>query len=262
MKLAATNGFGIYTLERAMIIDARDSILEVTNVNAGYGDTQILNDISFDVAKGERLAVTGRNGAGKSTLLNTIMGLTDLHSGNINLRGMPVHTISPNKRALSGLGLVPQTRDIFSSLSVEENLLAGIKDNDNSGNNLDEAYELFPRLKERRKNAGSQLSGGEQQMLSIARTLMGRPEILMLDEPLEGLAPVLCEMLMEVFVKLGSSGEHTIILVEQHMELALEFSDRMLILDNGEIVFHDQISQIRSDPSILERHIGLGMSNA
>lgn len=244
-----------------MKTNGADFVVEVANVNAGYGDTQVLNDISFGVKNGERLTVTGRNGVGKSTLLNTLMGLTSLHSGTIELYGTPVQALAPDKRALRGLGLVPQTRDIFTSLSVEENLLSGIKDNDKSGSNLEEAYALFPRLKERRKNAGNQLSGGEQQMLSIARTLMGKPDVLMLDEPLEGLAPVLCEMLMEVFEKLAADGNHTIILVEQHAELALEFSDRVLILDNGEIVFHGDVSQVRADPSILERHVGLELND-
>lgn len=241
-----------------MQADPNDPVLKLTNINAGYGDTQILNDISFSVAKGERLAVIGRNGVGKSTLLNTLMGLTDLHSGTIELHGEEVQELPPHKRAARGLGLVPQGRDIFTSLTVEENLLSGTKQK--SG--IDEAYDLFPRLKERRRNGGAQLSGGEQQMLSIARTLMGKPDVVMLDEPFEGLAPVICDMLMDVFEKLASSGNHTIILVEQHTELALEFSDRMLILDNGEIVFHGATSEVRDNPEILERHIGLGIAGA
>ncbi len=233
-----------------------DIVLSVENIMAGYGDTQILNDVSFSVSKGERLAIIGRNGVGKSTLLNTLMGLTDLHSGTINLRGETIQNLPSHKRAYLGLGLVPQTRDIFSSLSVEENLLSGVR----GDRKIEEAYSLFPRLKERRKNGGSQLSGGEQQMLSIARSLMGGPEVVMLDEPLEGLAPVICEMLMQVFEQLASDGKHTIVLVEQHTELALEFSDRMLILDNGEVVFHGDTEEVRSNPQILERHVGLGIT--
>jgi len=241
-----------------MQVSAAETVLKVDNVIAGYGDTQVLNDISFTVLKGERLAVIGRNGVGKSTLLNTLMGLTDLHSGAIGLHGEPVHILPPHKRAALGLGLVPQTRDIFSSLTVEENLLSGTK----KKAGIERAYELFPRLKERRKNGGAQLSGGEQQMLSIARTLMGDPDVVMLDEPFEGLAPVICDMLMDVFEKLASNGNDTIILVEQHADLALEFSDRMLILDNGEIVFHGPTSEVRDNPEILERHIGLGIAAA
>ena len=241
-----------------MQVKVAEIVLKLANVNAGYGDTQVLNDISLSVARGERLAVIGRNGVGKSTLLNTAMGLTDLHSGQIELHGKAVHVLPPHKRAARGLGLVPQTRDIFASLTVEENLLSGTKQN----TGIDRAYELFPRLKERRKNGGAQLSGGEQQMLSIARTLMGEPDVVMLDEPFEGLAPVICDMLMDVFEKLASNGEHTIILVEQHADLALEFSDRMLILDSGEIVFHGPTSEVRDNPEILERHIGLGIEAA
>ncbi len=230
------------------------NVLELSNVTAGYGDTQILNGVSFSVKKGERLAVIGRNGVGKSTLLNTIMGLTSLHSGKIDLLGEKIEKLPSHKRAYMGLGLVPQTRDIFSSLTVEENLLSGAR----NGREIEEAYSLFPRLKERRKNGGHQLSGGEQQMLSIARTLMGGPDVVMLDEPLEGLAPVICEMLMQVFEQLASDGKHTIVLVEQHAEMALEFSDRILILDNGEIVFHGDTSEVRENREILERHVGLG----
>jgi len=241
-----------------MPADTLPNVLQMSGVNAGYGDTQVLNDISFSVARGERLAVIGRNGVGKSTLLNTLMGLTDLHSGRIDLHGAPVQALAAHQRAALGLGLVPQTRDIFASLSVEENLLAGTKQN----TGVEQAYELFPRLKERRKNGGDQLSGGEQQMLSIARTLMGNPDVVMLDEPFEGLAPVICDMLMDVFEKLAADGKHTLVLVEQHADLALEFSDRMLILDAGEIVFHGPTAEVRDNPEILERHIGLGIAGA
>jgi branched-chain amino acid transport system ATP-binding protein len=233
-----------------------EPVLEISDVVAGYQDTEILNNMSFSVTKGERLAIIGRNGVGKSTLLNTLMGLTDLHSGTIALNGAAIDALPAHLRAARGLGLVPQTRDIFTSLTVEENLLAGQV----RGGTLAYAFEMFPQLLARRRNGGGQLSGGEQQMLSIARTLMGRPEVLLLDEPLEGLAPVICDMLMAVFEKLASDGEHTIVLVEQHAEVALEFSQRMLIVDNGAVVFDGPTEKVRKDRSILERHVGLGIA--
>jgi len=234
-----------------------ETVLELHDVQAGYRATQILNGITLSVARGERLAVIGRNGVGKTTLLNTIMGLTDLRRGEILLEGAPVTRLAPHQRAARGLGLVPQTRDIFPSLSVEENLLAGQR----SGS-LEEAYALFPRLKERRRNGGAQLSGGEQQMLAIARTLMGRPSVLLLDEPLEGLAPVICDALMAVFHRLAADGRHTIVLVEQHTELALDFADRVVILDAGAIAHQAPATALRADPAILDRHVGVGLPEA
>ncbi len=232
-----------------------ETALKFTNVNAGYGDTQILNNLSFSVAKGERLAVIGRNGVGKTTLLNTIMGLTDMHAGSIELNAEAIETLPAHQRSARGLGLVPQTRDIFASLTVEENLLAGSK----GRADISEAFALFPRLKERRNNKGAQLSGGEQQMLSVVRTLMGKPDFVMLDEPFEGLAPVICDQLMAVFKELAD-GKNTIILVEQHTEMALAFSDRLLILDNGEIAFHGATGEVRDNSEILDRYIGLGVA--
>lgn len=232
-----------------------DPILSLSNVVAGYGDTTVLHGLTFDVSKGQRLAIIGRNGVGKTTLLSTIMGLTRLHSGTVAVGGADVSRMAPHRRAGVGLGLVPQTRDIFPSLSVEENLLSGLR----GDATLDEAYALFPRLKERRRNGGGQLSGGEQQMLAIARTLMGRPSVLMLDEPLEGLAPVICDMLMETFETLASDGRHTLLLVEQHTELALAFAERVIILDAGEIVHDGSAEALRADPGVLDRHVGVGL---
>lgn len=230
-----------------------DPVLSLRGVSAGYGATHVLNDVSFDVASGERLAVIGRNGVGKTTTLATIMGLTRVHGGEIHYLGRPITRLDTHSRSRLGLGLVPQTRDIFPSLTVEENLLAGA----GRSTDLEKAYDLFPRLKERRKNGGTQLSGGEQQMLSIARALLGDPDVLMLDEPLEGLAPVICDMLMGVFERLAGDQGLTVVLVEQHVELALEFASRALIIDGGEIVHEAACEELRRSPEILERHVGL-----
>ncbi|WFU12860.1 ABC transporter ATP-binding protein (plasmid) [Rhizobium sp. CB3090] len=230
----------------------RDPFLELRGVVAGYGETHIIRDMSLCVSKGERLAIIGRNGVGKTTTLSTIMGQTRQHAGTVHFKGQVLNALPAHARAGLGIGIVPQTRDIFPSLSVEENLIAGLR----NGASLKEAYDLFPRLKERRHNGGRQLSGGEQQMLSIARALLGRPEIILLDEPLEGLAPVICEMLMAVFRELSARG-HTIVLVEQHISLALTFAERVVVLDQGKIVLDEQSAELASDKTMLERHLGL-----
>ncbi|MBI1218024.1 MAG: ATP-binding cassette domain-containing protein [Rhodobacteraceae bacterium] len=234
-----------------------EPLLSLTDLRAGYGPTQILQGISLDVAQGERLALIGRNGVGKTTLLATIMGLTTLHGGALNWNGAPIGKLAPHRRAALGLGLVPQTRDIFKSLTVEENLIAGLR----GDASIEEAYDLFPRLKERRRNGGGQLSGGEQQMLSVARTLMGRPKLLMLDEPLEGLAPVICEMLMDVFERLAGDGRTTVILVEQHAGMALGFADRGVILEAGRIVHTGDAKTLRADAATLGRYLGVGLAD-
>ncbi|MBV1701538.1 MAG: ABC transporter ATP-binding protein [Hyphomicrobiales bacterium] len=233
-----------------------EPLLRLRNIRAGYGRTQIVNDISLDIQQGERLALIGRNGMGKTTLLATIMGLTQLHSGKMEWCSQSILDMPTHRRAALGLGLVPQTRDIFKSLSVEENIIAGLR----GDATLEEAYALFPRLKERRKNGGGQLSGGEQQMLSIARTLMGRPKLLMLDEPLEGLAPTICDMLMGVFEGLAKAGATTIILVEQHADLAVGFADRVVILDTGMIAYQGTTASIKADHTILDRLVGVGLA--
>jgi branched-chain amino acid transport system ATP-binding protein len=216
----------------------------------------VLEDISLRLPAGARLAVLGRNGAGKSTLLATLMGLTHLHSGRLRLDGLDISATPTHRRAVAGLGLVPQTRDIFASLSVEENLISARR----GAARLDQAYALFPRLAERRRAAGGQLSGGEQQMLSIARTLMTGPRLLLLDEPLEGLAPVLRDSLMAVFRGLAADGL-TIVLVEQHADLVLEFAETGIILDGGRIVHTGPAAALRSDRALLERHLGLALAD-
>ncbi|NBC96088.1 MAG: ATP-binding cassette domain-containing protein [Deinococcus-Thermus bacterium] len=233
-----------------------EPVLELDGVTAGYGETTILQDVSFALDRGGRLAIIGRNGVGKTTLLNTVMGLTRQRGGTIRagdtaLDGLPAH-----RRAALGLGLVPQTRDIFPSLTVEENLIAGQR----GDGTLEQAYALFPRLKERRRNGGGQLSGGEQQMLAIARTLMGDPEVLMLDEPLEGLAPVIVDTLMETFERLAADGRHTLVLVEQHAALALDFAERAIVLDQGRIVHDSPAADLAAQPDLLDRLVGVGLA--
>lgn len=231
--------------------------LEVQDLSAGYGNTRVIGGMSFQAQAGTTLAVLGRNGVGKTTLLASIMGFTKRHSGRIVLGGEDISTLRPSARARRGLGYVPQTRDIFGSLTVEENLLAGLKGR--SSRELREAYTLFPRLQERKGLLGSQLSGGEQQMLSVARTLLGEPGVLLLDEPLEGLAPAVCDELMASLDGLAANGNMTIVLVEQQIERALGFAKHALILERGLIVWEGSPKELRSKRSIVEKHLGVGV---
>ncbi len=233
------------------------SRLEVTGVSAGYGATRIIADMSFEVPAGGRLAILGRNGMGKTTLLATLMGLSTRHAGEIKVDGTDVADIRTSSRSRRGVGYVPQTRGIFRSLTVEENLSAGLKDR--SRDALAEAYEMFPRLGERRRHLGMQLSGGEQQMLAMARTLLGKPSLLLLDEPLEGLAPVICDELMAMISRLAASGEVTIVLVEQQIERALDFADRVLILERGREAWLGAPEELRSSRTLVDRLLGVGI---
>jgi branched-chain amino acid transport system ATP-binding protein len=226
-------------------------------VCAGYNETRIIQNITLNIMAGERLALIGRNGVGKTTMMATIMGLTTMHSGAIRLHGEDITRVPTYRRSMRGLGLVPQMRNIFSSLTVEENLLSARRDDAS----IEEAYALFPRLKERRRNGGAQLSGGEQQMLAVARTLMARPTVLLLDEPLEGLAPVIREMLMQVFDKLAAGRKHTIVLVEQHVRMALNFADRAVLLDKGMIVYDGAAKELMQDADKLHRHVGVSLKD-
>lgn len=230
--------------------------LEVENLSAGYGPTVVLEDVSFAIPAGGRLSVLGRNGMGKTTLLAALMGLNRRHGGAIRVDGADLAARRPDARARSGVGLVPQSREIFASLTVEENLFVGLKDRPRSA--LAEAYALFPRLAQRRRNLGWQLSGGEQQMLSTARTLLGKPSILLLDEPLEGLAPVICDELMAVLIRLADAGEMTIIFVEQRLDSALSFAPEAMILERGRIVWSGTSATLRASTEIIERHLGVG----
>ena len=230
--------------------------LEVADLSAGYGPTRVLENVSFSVPAGARLAVLGRNGMGKTTLLATIAGQTKHYGGSIRLGGTDMSSQESSARARSGLGYVPQARCIFPSLTVEENLFVGLKGRDRVA--IEEAYQMFPRLKERRRNLGSQLSGGEQQMLSTARSILGKPTVLLLDEPLEGLAPVICEELMAAFSQLASGGEMTVILVEQRIQSALDFADRAIILERGRIAWSGTPEELAGQPDVVEKLLGVG----
>jgi branched-chain amino acid transport system ATP-binding protein len=232
------------------------SRLDVRGLSAGYGPTIVIEDLSLSVAAGERLCILGRNGMGKTTLLSSIMGLTRHYGGAVALNGEDISSLRGSERARRGVGLVPQTRDIFRSLTVEENLLAGIKDRPRGV--VQEAYEMFPRLGERRRNLGWQLSGGEQQMLATARAILGRPTLLLLDEPLEGLAPVICDELMVAFGRLASGGDMTILLVEQRLDAALDFADKVLILERGRVAWQGTSAALRADDTLIEHYIGVG----
>jgi branched-chain amino acid transport system ATP-binding protein len=230
--------------------------LEVENLSAGYGLTRVLEGVSFCVPAGARLAVLGRNGMGKTTLLATLAGQTRRYGGAIRIGSADVTQMPSAARARHGLGYVPQARCIFPTLTVEENLFVGLKARPKSA--LEEAYAMFPRLKERRRNLGNQLSGGEQQMLSTARSILGRPSVLLLDEPLEGLAPVICEELMAAFVELAKTGDMTILLVEQRIQSALDFADHVIVLERGRLAWMGTPNALSEDHDAVERLLGVG----
>lgn len=232
-------------------------VLKLHDVVAGYGPTTVLNGLTFDVSAKERLAMIGRNGVGKTTALRAIMGLVPLHSGRVEFLGEDISALAPHQRAERGLGFVPQTRDIFPSLTVEENLLAGLKRRPRSS--VDEAYALFPRLAERRYNGGTQLSGGEQQMLSVARALLGRPSMLLLDEPLEGLAPLIRMELLRAFGNMSRETGIAVIIVEQQVDEVLKYAERAVILDHGTVVHNGDAGQLLEDTEMLERWVGMAV---
>ena len=232
-------------------------LLELHDVVAGYGPITVLNGLSLTVAPQEKLALIGRNGVGKTTTLAAVMGLAQLSRGRIVFNGEDLAGLAPHQRAARGLGLVPQTRDIFPSLSVEENLVAGLKRRPKSA--LDEAYALFPRLAERRRNGGGQLSGGEQQMLSVARALLGQPRLLLLDEPLEGLAPLIRQELLAAFARMSRDAGITVVIVEQQVQEALGYADRALVLSRGAVVHEARAYDLRHDAATLERLVGVAV---
>ncbi len=222
--------------------------LRLRGVSAGYGETVVLEGIDLALPAGESLSVIGRNGVGKSTLLATVMGHTTLHAGEIALDGRRIDAAPVHFRALAGLGFVPQEREIFPSLTVRENLEIGARPGHWT---LERVFELFPNLKERLGHAGNHLSGGEQQMLAIARALLTNPSVLLMDEPTEGLAPLIVEALTQVLLRLRGAGRLSIVLVEQNSRVALAFSERTVVMDKGRIVYDGASARLRDDPDYL-----------
>jgi branched-chain amino acid transport system ATP-binding protein len=228
--------------------------LVLRDVRAGYGETVVLEDVSLAVPPGGTLALLGRNGVGKTTLLATVMGHTVRHAGTIRFAGRDVTAMAPYRRARLGIGLVAQEREIFPSLTVEENLTVAARPGVWSTARV---YDLFPSLAERRRNRGNHLSGGEQQMLAIGRALMGNPSLLLMDEPLEGLAPVIVETLLAALSRLKSEDRLSLLLVEQHARLALEFAEEAIVLDRGAVVFAGPSSELIDAPERLAALMGV-----
>jgi branched-chain amino acid transport system ATP-binding protein len=234
-------------------------LLALDDVRAGYGSAVVLDGVSLTLPQHGSLAVLGRNGVGKSTLLLTIMGYTRVGRGRILWRGGDITRQPPHRRALGGIGWVAQEREVFPSLSVEENLTVAAR----AGRwQLRDVYDLFPRLAERRRNLGNQLSGGEQQMLAIARALMTNPALLLLDEPLEGLAPIVVEELAAAIGRMTSEGANAFILVEQHADIALGLTQHALVLDRGRAVHSGESRRLLADHALLERIVGLRLAEA
>jgi len=228
--------------------------LELDRVSAGYGETVVLDGVSLRLARNGTLALLGRNGVGKSTLLATIMGHTTLHGGAIRLDGRDIAGTAPYRRARLGIGWVPQEREVFRSLTVEENLAVA----ERPGRwTLARIYDLFPSLAGRKSHHGNELSGGEQQMLSIGRALMGNPQLLLLDEPLEGLAPVIVDTVLQSIERLKREDELAILLVEQHARLALAATERVLVLDRGKVVHEGESRALLDAPERLAALMGV-----
>jgi branched-chain amino acid transport system ATP-binding protein len=233
---------------------ANAPLLVLDHVRAGYGDAVVLPDISLEIPPNGSLAVLGRNGVGKSTLLLTIMGFTQVRRGTIRWHGRDISRMPAHQRARIGIGWVAQEREIFPSLSVEENLTVAAR----AGRwDLDAVYGLFPRLKERRQNMGNQLSGGEQQMLAISRALMTNPELLLLDEPLEGLAPIIVEELSRAIERMMADDRTAVILVEQHAAIALALTADAVLLERGNIMHRAPSAELAKDAAMLDRYIGV-----
>jgi branched-chain amino acid transport system ATP-binding protein len=229
-------------------------LLAVEGLTAGYGDSVVLDDVSLALDEGGTLALLGRNGMGKTTLLVTLMGLTRVHRGSLRWRGTDLARLPTHRRSQSGLGWVPQERFMFPPLTVEEHLTAVAR----PGHwNVARVYGIFPRLEERRRNYGNQLSGGEQQMLAIARALMVNPSLLLLDEPMEGLAPIIVQELMSVIRDLVADSGMAVIVVEQHAKLALALTQNAVVLERGRVVHRASSEALSLDPETLHRLVAM-----
>jgi len=229
-------------------------LLRVDNLSAGYGEAVVLQGVSLSLAEGKTLALLGRNGTGKTTLINTLAGATRQHGGSITLAGKALHKMAPHERAAAGIGWVPQERNIFKSLTVHENLTAVARPGRWTP---DRVYEMFPRLGERKSNLGTQLSGGEQQMLAVGRALVLNPRLLLLDEPLEGLAPIIVEELLLAIRRVTRDEGLSAIIVEQHPQAILRISDSAVVLDRGSVVHAGTAEELLEQPQLLEQLLGV-----
>ncbi len=234
-------------------------LLKVDDLTAGYGASVVLENISFDLRRGEALALLGRNGVGKSTLLATLMGQTRVHGGAVHWKHTPITHLASHFRAGQGLGWVPQERWIFPSLTVHENLTVASRAGHWTPHRI---YQLFPSLDKRRTNLGDELSGGEQQMLAMGRALMINPDLLLLDEPTEGLAPLVAKDIHSIIGSLTRAGDMTVIVVEQHVRFALSICTKALVLDRGRVVLASDTTSLLADSSQLEQYIGISRSNS
>ncbi|OOG58147.1 ABC transporter ATP-binding protein [Polaromonas sp. C04] len=236
-------------------------LLKVENLSAGYGEAVVLQNVSLTLAEGDTLALLGRNGTGKTTLINTLAGATRQHGGSIMLGDVTLHKLASYQRAAAGIGWVPQERNIFKSLTVHENLTA-VERAGRAGSTArrwtpERVYEMFPRLAERKTNLGTQLSGGEQQMLAVGRALVLNPRLLLLDEPLEGLAPIIVEELLRAIRRITREEGLSAIIVEQHPQAILAISDRAVVLDRGTVVHAGTAQELRERPELLDRLLGV-----
>ncbi|MGK6311383.1 ABC transporter ATP-binding protein [Neorhizobium sp. DT-125] len=236
-----------------------DKVLSVETVGSGYATVRVLHDVSFSLPRKSTLALLGRNGVGKTTLIETIMGLTARTGGRIVFKGKDVSAMQPHHRNQMGMALVPQQREIFRSLTVEENLKVAARPGEWT---IARIYDLFPRLYERRSNGGGQLSGGEQQMLAMGRALAGNPSLLLLDEPFEGLAPVIVDLLVDAINRIRTEGAIASIVVEHHVDLALEMAEAAIVLDRGRVSWSGSSRELKAAPDLMEALIGLGAESA